>query len=88
MFFLLHSDTTRFGTMQDELYTDMIKGDDNYPVTPTAVYDMMLQWTDKPEYKETFSDAGYDESNTRVSFTMVQLTISIFCFKLSVEIFL
>ena len=52
MFFLLHFDSTRFGSMQDELYTDMIKGDDNYPVTPTAAYNMMLQWMDKPEYKE------------------------------------
>ena len=72
MYFLLHSDSTRFGSMQDDLYKDMIKGDDmNYPLTPNAVYDMMIQWMEQPVEQTHFTDT---EPTTRVSYTMVRLT--------------
>ena len=75
MYFLLHSDASKFRSLKDEYYTDMIKGKDSYPISTIAVYDAMLQWSEKPGSQQTHQTTPLDDNapTTRVSYTMVRL---------------
>ena len=44
MYFFMRSDANRYGPLQHTLFLDMVKGNDHYPQTTTAAYDMLLQY--------------------------------------------
>ena len=49
MYFLLKSDPQKFAPLQQMLYTDMIKGQDFYPKTPTDAYNLLLRYLKSPQ---------------------------------------
>ena len=78
MYFFMRSDKSKFGQLQDNYYLDMIKGQDNYPTTVTAAYDVLLQYVSKPEHsgrsrRSNGSSSGAANAQPRVSFAMVRL---------------
>ena len=72
MFFLLRSDPKRFHSLQQTLYMDMVKGQDHYPKTPTAVYDIMLQFLQQPT-EDNYPGVVVVPGQTKVSYAMVRL---------------
>ena len=77
IYFLMRSDKRKFGSLQDALYMDMIKGVDHYPTSPTGAYDLLLQYANKPgsptKSQGTSKSASDGTPSSRVSFAMVRL---------------
>ena len=74
MYFIMKSDDRKFGDLKLELYRDMNKGSDTYPLTPTEAYNRLLKHLRVPNAPNQ-SDFGSDNApRSSVSFLQVRLT--------------
>jgi hypothetical protein len=69
--FLLNSDRPRYASLLQDLENDHLQGQDNYPKTITAAYNMLTNWKQDPRSITRLGDA-----NDGVSFTNVDMEVA------------